>query len=338
MVAPNQCVRRQILIVDDDPAIARLLRQLLEPDGHAITYARNGEEALGLAAAWTPDLILLDLEMPRLGGFEVCRQVKSDPRTHLIPVVIITGLNALETRLQAWELGADDFLTKPFQAMEVVARCRSLMRAKELVDELDSAHSVVFALARAMEAKSRYTQGHTERVTAFALAVADRHGLSEEEKKPLRRGAALHDIGKIAIPDAILNKPGRLTPEEYEIVKQHPIAGIRIVEPLRSIRDAIPMIRWHHERLDGGGYPDGLFGAAIPLLARLLAVADVYDALASERPYRPALSLPECLRELRRNAAGGGLDPELVECFCARPAIPLMELSSNSGTGALVTV
>jgi putative two-component system response regulator len=177
-------------------------------------------------------------------------------------------------------------------------------------------------MARAMEAKSRYTQGHTERVTVYALSLAERLGLPEKEREVLRCGAMLHDIGKIAIPDEILNKCGPLTAEEYEVVKEHPMAGVRIVEPLRSVRDAIPLIRWHHERLDGRGYPDGLYGAAIPLLTRLLAVADVYDALSSARPYRPAMNLEECLRTLHADADEGGLDPELVRCFTAPPAIP----------------
>jgi putative two-component system response regulator len=175
----------------------------------------------------------------------------------------------------------------------------------------------VFALARALEAKSRYTQGHTERVTAHALALAEQAGLAAAERETLRRGAALHDVGKISIPDAILDKPGALSAEEYELVKLHPVQGVRIVEPLRSIRDVIPLVRWHHERLDGHGYPDGLFGGAIPLAVRVLSVADVYDALVSARPYRPPLPRDECLRLLNESADGGGLDPELVRLFCA---------------------
>jgi len=184
----------------------------------------------------------------------------------------------------------------------------------------------VFAFARAVEAKCRYTWGHSERVASYALALAQQMGVSGAEQEVLRKGATLHDVGKINIPDAILNKPDTLTAEEYDIVKQHPVQGVRIVEPLRSIRETIPLIRWHHERMDGNGYPDGLFGGAIPLLTRILAVADVFDALSSERPYRPALPLLECLDILRTDAARGGLDPELVRCFCAARATPVTGL------------
>jgi len=241
-----------------------------------------------------------------------------------LPVVIVTGESEFEARMKAWEVGADDFLSKPFQVVEVLARCRSLLRTKQLVDELDSAQSVLFALARTLEAKSRYTQGHSERVTAYAISLAERVGLSAEDRETLRRGSLLHDIGKISTPDHILDKPAKLTATEYEIVKQHPIEGVRMVEPLRSIKDVIPFIRWHHERMDGGGYPDGLFAASIPIAVRVLAVADVYDALASERSYRPALPFAECCQILRGDSERGGLDPEIVAAFCATPAVPEM--------------
>lgn len=325
-MSESETLARRVLVVDDDPGIGMLLEQLLTGEGHEVRRARDGREALVLAADRPPDLVLLDLDMPRMGGFEVCRQLKCDPRTRLIPVVIITGRSAAEARLRAWELGADDFLTKPFDRASVAARCRSLLRLKSLIDELDSAQAVMFSLARTLEAKSRYTHGHTERVTAYALALAERVGLPAGDREVIRRGAMLHDIGKIAVPDTILEKPGRLTPEEYELVKRHPTEGARIVEPLRSVRDAVPLIRWHHERVDGRGYPDGLVGSTIPLPVRILSVADVYDALASERPYRPALTHDQCLQILRDEANGGGLDPELVRAFCATPAVPLLEM------------
>ena len=312
-----------VLVVDDDPHVALVLERLIEAEGHAVRRARDGREALDLVRQRPPDLVLLDLDMPELGGFEVCRQIKQDPQLRLTPVVIITAQSAAEARLRAWEQGADDFLNKPFAPVEVVARCRSLLRVKSLIDELDCAQSVVFALARAIEAKSPYTQGHSERVTVFALALAARLGLSTRDSDVLRRGGSLHDIGKIAIPDSILNKPAKLTPEEYQLVKSHPLEGVRIVDRLRSVRDAVPLIRWHHERLDGGGYPDGLFGGGIPLLVRVLAVADVYDALASERPYRPGMPLEQCLAVMQQDASRGGLDPELVRAFGADPVIPL---------------
>ncbi len=308
-------LRRTILIVDDEPAITKLLRIVLEAEGHQIVVAADGQQAMERVAARHPDLIILDVDMPQVGGFEVCRRLKLAPETRLLPILILTGTGAANARLRAWELGADEFLTKPFQTLEVAARCRSLLRQKELVDGLDSAESVVFTLARAIEAKSSFTHGHSDRVTQYAITLAKQIGISEADLDILRRGAALHDIGKISTPDAILDKPGSLTPEEFDVIKRHPADGARIVEPLRSARDILPLIRWHHERINGTGYPDGLAGDAISQLVRILSVADVYDALASDRPYRPAMSHEQCQEVMKKDSERGGLDPELVRHF-----------------------
>lgn len=311
----NEGRAAKILVVDDDKGIATLLVQILTTDGYRVSYAGDGQAALTAIALEPPDLVLLDLDMPLMGGYEVCRRLKEDPKTQLIPILILTGRSSSEARLKGWELGADEFLTKPFHFVDVRARCRSLLRVKRLVDDLDSAQSVVFAFARAVEAKSPYTQGHSERVTKLALALATKLKMSSGDHAILNWGAILHDIGKISTPDAILNKPGPLTAAEFEIVKQHPIQGARIVEPLRSVRATVPLIRWHHERMNGGGYPDGLVGDQIPPLVRILSVADVYDALASPRPYRPAIPPARCLEMLRESAAQGGLDPDVVRPF-----------------------
>jgi putative two-component system response regulator len=305
----------RILIVEDTAPVARLLEQGLLAEGYCVEWAEDGLEALQRVAERPPDLVLLDVCLPRVRGDEVCRRLKSDPATRLIPVIMVTAEGELSNKLDAWEYGADDFLTKPFHLVEVTARCRSLLRIKRLVEERESAEAVVFALARAVEAKSPYTHGHSERVARGALRLARALGLAAEQCEVLRKGALLHDIGKISVPDAILNKAGPLTDAEYEQVKGHAAQGAHIVEPLHSVRDAVPLIRWHHERLDGKGYPDGLSGEQIPLLVRILSVADTYDALSSERPYRPPLPPDECLRLLRENAFEGGLDPELVHLF-----------------------
>jgi putative two-component system response regulator len=305
-----------VLVVDDDPGIRHLHTDLLSGAGYEVEVAADGADALARVEARPPDLVLLDLDMPRMGGYEVCRRLKAHPRTRFVPVVIMTGELAEQARLQSWELGADDFLSKPFKTKEVLTRCKALLRVKDLVDQLDSAQNVLFALARAMDAKSAFTQGHTERVITYALNLGKCLGLSPADLDALRLGAALHDIGKIGIPDHILDKPGRLTDEEMEIVKRHPVAGVRIVEPLQSVRNAIPLIRWHHERLDGGGYPDGISGDAIPMAVRVLSVADVYDAMSTARPYRPPLSYDDCVATMRKDADGGGLDPEVIRCFC----------------------
>jgi putative two-component system response regulator len=304
-----------IVVVDDDPTIATFLARLLAADGHQVSVCHSGTDALAKITARPPDLVLLDLGLPGLGGLEVCRRLKADPVTRLIPVLVLTGEDPSSGRVGAWDAGADEYLTKPVRAADVAARARSLLRLKAAQDELDSAQATLSAFARAVEAKCPSTLGHTERVTDLAVRLASRIGLAAPERETVRRGALLHDIGKISTPDAVLNKPGRLTPEEFAVVKRHPLEGVRIVEPLRSLRATLPLIRWHHERANGTGYPDGLSGSAIPRTARLLAVADVYDALASDRPYRPAMTHPECLRIMREDAAGGGLDRELVEAL-----------------------
>lgn len=306
---------RTILIVDDDVRAAEFLLRLLRRFGFSASTAADGEAALSRVAEELPDLILLDLDMPRMGGLEVCRRLKRSPLTQLVPVLILTGNDPVVARTQAWECGADAFIGKPFSSPEVIARCRSLLRHKELVEQLDPAESVVVAMARALEAKSPYTHGHSERVTEYALRLGERVGLSEAELDTLRLGGLLHDLGKICLPDALLDKPGRLTDAEFAEVKRHPAEGARILEPLRSLRASIPLIRWHHERLNGRGYPDGLAGDDIPVPVRILSIADVYDALASERPYRAALSPSRCLEVLDGEAASGGLDPDLVRAF-----------------------
>ena len=306
---------QRILIVDDNPFVSSLLQRGLVAEGCEVAVAPDGQTALNAVASSPPDLILLDVDLPHVSGDEICRRLKADPATRLIPIVMITAAGGARNKIAAWEYGADEFLPKPFHLLEVVARCRSLLRIKRLAEERDSAEAVVFALARAVEAKSPFTHGHSERVTRCSLALADAVGITGEQRELLRKGSLLHDIGKISIPDAILNKPGPLTVEEYDVVKQHPEQGAHIVEPLASVREAIPLIRWHHERLDGLGYPDGLRGEQIPLLVRILAVSDVYDSLASDRPYRAPMSHPECLEMLRESAKGGGLDPNLVTLF-----------------------
>lgn len=317
-----------ILIADDDAAIAAMLEHLLSQDGHFVATALDGRDALKLFRSHQPDLVLTDLDMPYVSGFEVCRAVKAE--APLVPVAIITGRDDQQSKLKAWDLNADDFLTKPFQPIEVLARCRSLLKTKRLLDDLDSAEQVVFAFARAVEAKCQFTWGHSTRVSEYALMIARDLGLSAEDLTLLRKGCLLHDIGKISIPDSILNKPDSLTMAEFEIVRQHPLQGVHILEPLHSIRNVIPLVRWHHERLDGRGYPDGLFGGAIPLLTRILSVADVFDALASDRPYRSAMPVSKCFELLRHNAAHGGLDPEFVNQFCRLQAASLQSVATSS--------
>jgi putative two-component system response regulator len=313
MSAPSDAPR--ILVVDDDPSIGSLLLHGLTPEGYIVDVIQDGLHALDHVRQQLPDLILLDIDLPGISGDEVCRQLKSEPATQFIPIVMITGGGAYTRKVEAWDYGADEFLTKPFYLVEVIARCRSLLRIKRLIEERDSAEAVVFALARAVEAKSQFTHGHSERVTGYALMLADALGITGSQREVLRKGSLLHDVGKISIPDDILNKPGRLSEEEFAAIRRHPVTGAHIVEPLVSMREAVPLIRWHHERLDGKGYPDGLRGEQIPLMVRVLSVCDVYDSLASDRPYRAGMPHARCLEILREEAWGGGLDGELVQLF-----------------------
>jgi putative two-component system response regulator len=305
----------RVLIVEDNPMVANLLEQVLRAQGNDVSVSNDGLEALMVVEREPPDLILLDLDLPGLHGYEVCRRLKANPDTRLIPIVIVTARCDAADKVDAWDIGADDFLAKPFRLAELTARCRSLLRIKRLIDERDSAEAVVFALARAVEAKSPYTHGHAGRVRGFALELAKAVGVDRDDRELLGKVALLHDIGKISVPDAILEKPGRLTVAEFDLVKDHTLQGAHIVEPLHSLRDAVPFIRWHHERLDGTGYPDGLKGDQLPSLVRILAVADVFDSLASDRPYRARMPLDLCLDILGENARSGGLDLDLVDCF-----------------------
>jgi putative two-component system response regulator len=308
-------IQSRILVVDDDSDLTEFMQRMLVADGHEVIVAGSGEDALAEVRKHPPDLVMLDLGMPGMDGLEVCQKLKTDSATRLLPILVLTARDPYEARTGAWDAGADEFLSKPVRSGELLARCRSLLRLKAALDDLDSAQATVFAFSRAVEAKCPYTLGHTERVTGYAVRLAAHAGIPEGDREILRRGAALHDIGKISTPDFILNKPAKLSNEEYAVVKQHPMQGVRIVEPLRSLRSALPLIRWHHERLDGRGYPDGLSAPKIPLAVRVLSVADVYDALTSARPYRRALSTTDSLDLMREEAANGGLDGELVRCM-----------------------
>lgn len=305
------------LVVDDNAAVRSLLSHALRGEGYEVEVAADGLEALQLVHFLMPDLILLDIDMPGLSGDEVCRQLKQSPATRLIPVVMITANEKDNGKVDAWDYGADEFLTKPFRMVEVIARCRSLLRLKRLVEERESAETVLFALARTVEAKSAFTHGHSERVTALSLRLARRCGVGPDDLEVLRKGALLHDIGKIGIPDCVLDKPGKLTAEEYHVIKTHPTRGAHILEPLASLRDALPLVRWHHERFDGAGYPDRIGGTDIPLMVRILSICDVHDSLSSDRPYRKALPLPACFEIHREMTASGAFDPELAEEFYA---------------------
>lgn len=304
----------RILVAEDDPATRELLTSLLEELGYHVTAVPDGITALAAVQEAPFDLILSDVGMPGMDGFALCRRLKADPATRLIPVILLTAIGE-EYKPAGIEAGADEFLSKPVLSGELRLRLRALLRMKRFTDELESAEAVLCTLAKSIEAKDPSTEGHCERLAALAVALGQSLGLPPEDRKALHRGGYLHDLGKVAVPEAILRKPGPLTPEERVLMQRHPTIGEAICRPLRSLRDVLPIIRHHHERQDGSGYPDGLRGEAIPLPARILQVVDVYDALTTDRSYRQALEPHAALELLAAETRRGWWDPEVVRAF-----------------------
>jgi putative two-component system response regulator len=305
----------RILVVDDNPGIATLMSQLLTMRGYEVVTAADAQQAEAEVQRQAPDLVLSDVRMPGKSGYELCREFKSDPATRLIPFVLITGLVDSADKLQGIEAGADDFLNKPVMAEELTARVKSLLRVKEFTDELETVDSVLCTLGLIVEGRDPYTEGHCERLALHAADLGRHLGLDRDSITALRRGGYLHDLGKIAVPDEILKKGTDLSPEEWKIMKQHPVTGENICKPLKSLRLVLPIIRHHHEHVDGSGYPDGLRAGEIPLLPRVLQVVDVYDALRTARPYKPALGHDQSAQTMREKARQGLLDGELVNEF-----------------------
>ncbi len=303
----------RVLIVDDEPVNQKLTEALLLTLDYEVIKASNGEEALHIIHKTDPDLILLDAMMSGMNGFEVCRRLKAHNSTRLIPIIMLTASNVVDAKLRAIEAGADDFVTKPPNRAELLARTNSLLKAKFLNDDLASIENVLISLANAIEARDACTQGHVQRVANLAHELGSRMGLSKPEQKALKLGGILHDIGKIQVPDDILNKPGPLLPGEREIMERHAEASYKICLPLKkSLGVALEAIHYHHEKLDGSGYPEGLKGDEIPMVARIMAVVDIYDALVSERPYRKAMSTEKSLNILNQMATDGKLDADIV--------------------------
>jgi len=305
----------RVLIVDDDLRVRETMRDYVEHLGYAVRDASCAEEALAEITRETPDLVLLDVRMPGTNGIDLCRQLKGDPMTHFIPVVLLTAERELNSRVAGLEAGADDYFTKPVHPRELDARLRSLIRLKRVVEELEEAESLITSLALTIEARDPYTAGHCVRLAARAMAFGERLGLGEDELKALRLGGFLHDLGKIAVPDGVLLKAGPLSSEERRLMEEHPAAGDRLVIPMRTLGLVRPIIRHHHERWDGRGYPDRIGGDEVPLLARLMAIVDVYDALCTQRPYKSPFDEEDALGSLHEGARTGQFDPDLVRVF-----------------------
>lgn len=324
----NQPVTGTILVADDQASNRELLEELLAAEGFKVASVANGAAALEQLSIAPIDLVLLDVMMPQLTGFQVCAKIKSNPDTYLIPVILITALSDKQDRIEGIKSGADDFLTRPVDRTELLARVRSLLKLKLRTDELERAESVLFSLARSIEGKDPYTHGHCERLAEYSARLGEQLNLPQEQLVALRRAGIVHDVGKVAIPDAILLKPGGLTPEEWTIIREHSAIGERICAPLKSFRLVLPIIRHHHEKLDGSGYPDGLRRDAIPVTARVLQIVDVYDALTTERPYKKAFSITEALETMKQEVSKGWWDPHIFDQF---------ERLVRSGSGGLLS-
>jgi putative two-component system response regulator len=306
----------RILIVDDDERNVKLMEALLKQQDYRIAKAYSGKDALSIVDKTDVDLILLDIMMPGMDGYEVCRRIKTTNETRFIPVIMITALDNQEAKVKAIKSGADDFITKPPDREELFARTRSLINMRSLNRSLTSIENVLFSLATAVEAKDSYTEGHTKRVADLAMQLGKNLNLTTKEMKALHYGGVLHDVGKIGVPSNILNKPGKLDNEEWEIMQNHTEIGYRICLPLKNLLgSALDIVRHHHEKLSGSGYPDGLKGSKISIPARIMAVVDIFDALTTDRPYRKALTVIDALEVLKNETEEGKLDKAVVDAL-----------------------
>lgn len=308
-----------ILIADDDAASRELSEIILSSENYHIVTAQNGNEVLEVIRETPVDLILLDVLMPGMTGMEVCRKLKSDPEFQLIPIIFLTALDRMEDRVESFDLGVNEFLSKPFSPPELLARVKSLLKIKSLTDSLESAFNVVITLGGLVEARDPYTGGHISRVCSIALKLANMLGLSAGETEELEIGCRLHDIGKIGIPDTVLLKEGKLTREEFDVIRTHSKTGFDLCKELDSLGKARDIILNHHEKLDGSGYPNGIKGDAISLPVRIATVSDIFDALTSDRCYRPGLSPKDAFEIMGRDAKENKIDEDvfnsLVACY-----------------------
>ena len=303
----------RVLVIDDEPAHASLLERLLKKEGYAVDTARDIDAALAAVARHNPDVIVLDVVLPSGDGFTLCRRLKIDAATRLTPVILVTALTDRESRIKGRQAGADDFLTKPVDGEELLVRVQSLARLKRYTDDLDSAASIIMALALMIEARDGYLDGRCHRIANNATAIGRAIGLGGVDLQTLHRGGFLHDVGMLAIPLSVLQKAGPLDREELALVRSHTVRGDELCRNLRSLQAVRPIIRHHHERLDGSGYPDRLRGEEVPLLAQIIGVVDVYDALTTPRPYQETLTPKQAIGILRDQVERGWRQQHLVE-------------------------
>jgi putative two-component system response regulator len=303
----------RILVVDDDEQIRRLLHRLLTAAGYVVEELGLAEEALERVRAEPPDLVLLDLQLPDRSGQEVLDEIREDPATRLLPVVMLTGAATPTEKIRAQSGGVTDFVPKPFSPDELLPRVRALVMLKQFADEHEHVEHVILTLARTIDARDPYTAGHSGRVADYADRIATRMGLDTAARNDMRRGALFHDLGKIVIPDAVLRKPGALTEDERRVIEEHPTVGHELLSPMRTMRRTLPVVFHHHERLDGSGYPEGISGDAIPMTVRIVTVADIFDALTTDRAYRTALRTETALEILSDGVSRGWWDRFVVD-------------------------
>src|SRR5580700_8939719 len=313
----NAAIAATILVVDSEEINRRLLKAIFKTTPYRIVEAHRASEATALLESEKIDLVILDLMLPEMSGPELCRWMKARRATQLIPVLMITNIQGVENEIVGISSGADEFLIKPLHPAVVRTRVRAMLRNKSLIDSLEEAETILLALAQTVEHRDQYTGKHCQRLAVASVILGEALGLGSQDLTALYRGGYLHDIGKIAIPDTILFKQGSLSEEEWKIMHSHPTRGEEICRPMRSLAPVLPIIRSHHERWDGTGYPDGLAGEDIPLLARIMQVADIYDALTTERPYKPALSQVDAFAVMEEEVRRGWRDPELVPLFAS---------------------
>jgi putative two-component system response regulator len=314
------------LVVDDDPGQLELQVEILrEIPSSVLLTARSGEEALAVMRQHELDLLLLDKRLPDIDGDDLLHIIREEQGNHLLPIIMVTGMGDSENLRNSLSLGANDYIKKPFNTVELLSRAKAALEKKQLVDQLDNAESVLFTLAKMVEARDPNTGEHCNRLVKTSLLLGRAVGLEEWELNALKKGAILHDIGKIGIPDSILLKPGPLTEGEWRIMRRHAEIGAELCAQLNSIRDAVPIIRHHHERWDGSGYPDKLRGNEIPRVARIFQCADIYDALRYKRAYSDPLSVEEIIGIFQQELDRGWRDPVigslLLEMLRDNPAI-----------------
>ncbi|HHN65040.1 MAG TPA: response regulator [Nitrospirae bacterium] len=320
--------RPTVLIVDDIPSNIELIEVIIKAEGYSVLKAYHGNKAVELFEELNPDIAIIDVMMPDMDGYQLCHILKDLAGKRYFPIIMLTALNDKESKIKGLECGADDFISKPFEPRELLVKMRSLLKLKELHDELEHSENIILTLAVALEARDPYTRGHSTRVGELSYEFASFLGLCSRDQEMLKKAGILHDIGKIGMSETILKKPAPLTDDEFNLIKRHPIIGEQICSPLHSLQDILPAIRHHHERWDGRGFPDGLNGRDIPFYARILSIVDSFDAMLSERPYRQGRTYYDVLAAMRREQYSGQWDPELVSYFIEMASVINEEIFS----------